>query len=196
MAEFEIKVHELEAGGKQYDFSLRPAWLDAALGLREAPTGESLRADPSAPEGAVSVWAEKSGEDVVVRGRIRGRLLAECSRCLGDAPLPVDTEVSALFTARHDAVRPVTDEDALTPEELETEFFSGETVVLDSLVREHVLLEVPMQPLCNESCTGLEVPAAVRGPADLSEAPTHEGKKVDPRLAPLMDLIDKTKKGS
>ena len=48
----------------------------------------------------------------------------------------------------------------------------------------------------SESCKGLEVPAAVRGPADLSEAPMHEGKKVDPRLAPLMGLIDKTKKGS
>lgn len=196
MAEFEIKVHELEAGGKQYDFSLRPAWLDASLGLREAPAGESVRADSNEPEGAVSVWAEKSGEDVIVRGRVRTRLRAECSRCLGDALLPVDTELSALFTARRDALRPVTDEDELTPEELETEFFSGDTVVLDSLVREHVLLEVPMQPLCSESCTGLEVPAAVRGPADLSEAPMHEGKRVDPRLAPLMGLIDKTKKGS
>lgn len=196
MAEFEIKVHELEAGGKQYDFSLRPAWLDASLGLREAPAGESLRADPSKPEGTLSVWAEKSGEDVIVRGRVRAHLIAECSRCLGDAPLPVDTELSVLFTARSEALRPVADEEDLTPEEIESEFFSGDTVVLDSLVREHVLLEVPMQPLCSESCTGLEVPAAVRGPADLAESPTHEGKKVDPRLAPLMGLIDKTKKGS
>ena len=196
MAEFEIKVHELEAGGKQYDFPLRRAWLDTSLVPADAGPGESLRSDPTKPDGDVSVWAEKSGEDVVVRGRVRTHLIAECSRCLGDAHLPVDTEVTALFTARSEALRPVADEEDLTPEELDTEFYSGDTVVLDTLVREHVLLEVPMQPLCSESCEGLEVPAAVRGPADLSEAPTHQGKKVDPRLAPLMDLIDKTKKGS
>ena len=200
MAEFEIKVHELEAGGKQYDFSLRRAWLDASLGFDDAAKkpapGESLRGDPSQPEGTVSVWAEKSGEDVVVRGRLQTHLVTECSRCLGDAHLTVDTELTALFTARAETIRPVVDEEDLTPEELDTEFFSGDTVVLDSLVRENVLLEVPMQPLCSESCEGLEVPAAVRGPADLTEAPIHEGKKVDPRLAPLMGLIDKTKKGS
>ncbi|UJR80660.1 YceD family protein [Sandaracinus amylolyticus] len=194
MAEFEIKVLELEAGGKQYDFPLRRGWLDASLGLADAKPGDALKADPAQPDGVVSVWAEKSGEDVVVRGRVKTHLIAECARCLGEAHVPVDTAITALFTLRSETLRPVADEEDLTPEELDTEFYRGDTVALDALVREHVLLEVPMQTLCSETCTGLEVPAAIRGPADLHEAPIHEGKKVDPRLAPLMDLMDKTKK--
>jgi uncharacterized protein len=197
MAEFEIKVNELDAGGKQYDFPLTPSWLETSLDLDgERSDADLLRADRSKVDGAVSVWAERSGDDVVVRGRIRTALLAQCSRCLADAKVPVDTELTALFTARGPDIRPVDFEEDLTPEELDTEFFSGDRVVLDTLVREHILLEVPMQPRCSETCAGLEVPPEVRGPDDLAEAPVHEGKKVDPRLAPLIDLVNKTKKGS
>lgn len=192
MAEFEIKVQELDAGGKQYGFSITRAWLDRALsgrGEHDLP----LRADPSIGDGELDVHAEKSGDDVVVRGKIHTRLLTECSRCLADAAIPVDTEVVALYTARGAGVRPVPDADELTPEELDKEFYTGDTVVLDDLVRENVLLEVPMQPLCSETCEGLKVPDEIRGPADLAAegAPVIEGKKVDPRLAPLLQLMNK-----
>lgn len=196
MAEFEIKVQELEAGGKQYDFVLSRTWLDHALAEVAVEGATPLRADASKGDGTVSLFAEKSGEDVVVRGKVRASLIAECSRCLADAPVPVSSDVTALFTARAESIRLPADEEDLTPEELDTEFFSGDTVVLDALVREHVLLEVPMQTLCSETCEGLEVPAEVRGPAVLEEAPVHEGKRVDPRLAPLLDLMEKTKKKS
>lgn len=197
MAEFEIKVHELDAGGKQYDFPLTHAWLDRALVASAAPGESPMRSDHGAPEGRVSVFAEKSGEDVVVRGDLCARIVAECSRCLADAPIDVAVPVTALFTARSEAIRPVPGEEDLTPEELDTEFYSGDTVALDELVREHVLLEVPMKPLCREACEGLEVPPEVRGPADLAasvDAPTYEGKRVDPRLAPLLALMDEKKK--
>ena len=37
---------------------------------------------------------------------------------------------------------------------------------LDDVVRENLILEVPMKPLCSESCKGIEIPAHVRPPAD------------------------------
>ncbi len=190
MAEFEIKVHELEAGGKQYDFPITRVWLDSALS--DLPAGDNpLRADAAAPEGSLSLFAEKTGEDVLVRGRLTTRLATECVRCLGPATIPVDVELVALYTARGADIRPVADADELDPDELEREFFSGDEVKLDALVREYVLLEVPMQPVCSDTCEGLEVPESVRGPADLAEAPVVEGKRVDPRLAPLLALISK-----
>jgi uncharacterized protein len=194
MAEFEIKVQELESGGKQYDFVLSRAWLDRALAEVAVEGATPLRADASKGEGEVSVFAEKSGEDVVVRGRVRASLIAECSRCLSDAAVPVASDVTALFTPRAEALRVMAEDEDLSPDELDTEVYSGDTVVLDSLVREHVLLEVPMQTLCSETCEGLEVPPEVRGPADLTDAPVREGKRVDPRLAPLLELMNETKK--
>lgn len=192
MAEFEIKVPELETGGKQYDFPITPSWLDSVFRPELLAPGDlPLRGDPSR-EGKLSIIAEQTGEDVVVRGTLRARLLTECSRCLSDAPIDVDVEVGALFTHETPERRPLPGEEDLTPDELDAELFTGERVVLDQLVREHLLLEVPMQPLCREDCAGLEVPESVRGPADLSgDAPVVAGKKIDPRLAPLLDILQK-----
>ena len=61
---------------------------------------------------------------------------------------------------------------------------------LRGAVREHLLLEVPMQLLCDDTCTGIEVPSEVSGPADL-HAKSNGENGVDPRLAPLMKLVDK-----
>jgi hypothetical protein len=58
--------------------------------------------------------------------------------------------------------------------------------VLDDLVREHMVLEVPMQPLCSEQCEGIAVPEHLRPPPDVFREPGA----VDPRLAPLQRLRD------
>lgn len=180
MAEFEIKLSELEHGGKDYDLPLDPAWLDRALDLPD------LHADPEA-KGHLRFYASLSGEDVIVHGRVRTAVIAPCARCLADTRIAVDTDLTALFTSKADA-RSLPAELELTPEDLERETYSGDTVVLDGLVREQIVLEVPMQVHCREDCPGLSVPEHVRGPASLTEAPVVDGKVIDPRLAPLLAL--------
>ncbi|MFW5924651.1 MAG: YceD family protein [Myxococcota bacterium] len=170
MAHFVLHVPDIDASGKDFQFPLDTAWLGPAVedaGLRPAE------------EGTVEVHAQRSGVDILVYGTIRTRLFAQCVRCLGDAPVNVDARLSSLMKARGAEVRPEPDEVELTPEDLEREFYSGTEIVLDTLVREHILLECPMKPLCAESCAGIEVPEHVRPP---------EEDPVDPRLAPLQQL--------
>jgi uncharacterized protein len=50
--------------------------------------------------------------------------------------------------------------------------------VLDDLVRDEILLEIPMIPLCSETCPGMGTPPGTEEKA--------EEKGIDPRLAPLM----------
>lgn len=170
MAEFEIKVTELDAGGKHYVFPIRSAWLASELeALGEAREG--LSAPPS--DGELSFFADKTGADVILRGRVKGGIVAECSRCLGPAPIDVDTEMAMLLTARGrthrgQPIREDSGEDEMSPDELDMETFTGDTIVLDGAVREQILLEVPMQPLCRADCPGIAVPDSVKGPADLS----------------------------
>lgn len=178
MAEYVLNVQDIDETGKTYVFAVRREWLVHVL------EGTRIGADPTAPEGRVEVHAHKQGADVVLHGRVAAGLVAECARCLEDAHLAVDTEISSLLTARGATLRPEADEVELTPEELDREFFSGDRIVLDDLVREHLLLEVPIQPLCSEECPGIPVPAAVAGPADLRQV----GQGVDPRFAPLLAL--------
>lgn len=165
MAEFEIKVTELDAGGKDFVFPIRAVWLAAELeSLGEAREGMTAPED----DGEVSVFADKTGPDVILRGRVKGAIVAPCSRCLKPARIPVDSELALLMTARGRHHRPEPGEEEMSPEEIEREFFTGDTIVLDDVVREHLLVEVPMQPLCAETCPGIPVPASVRGPDDLA----------------------------
>ena len=179
MAEFEIKVTELDAGGKDYVFPIRSAWLaDELSTLGDAGTGLSA----PATDGSFRCSAYMTGPDVIVRGQITGGLVAECSRCLGPAPIDVvDSEFAMLLCARGKGMRPPPGEEDLTPDELDREFYTGDQIVLDDAVREHLLLEVPMQPLCREDCPGLPIPESVRGPADLAAPdPAAEAAPLSP----------------
>ena len=186
MAQLVINVHDIDEIGRDFTFPLTRAWLEGAL------AGTEVRPDLEAPEGELDLHVQRQGADIVLHGRLRGAIVTECARCLGDARIPVDTAVGSLLTARGEAYRPEPDEHELTPEELDREFFTGERIVLDDMVREHLLLEVPIKPLCQEACPGIPVPSHVAGPADLA-APVAEASEggVDPRLAPLLKLVGK-----
>ncbi len=187
MAEFVLDVHEISEAGKAYDFAVPRAWLASVL------EGTGVLVAPGADEGRLTLRAHRQGEDVVIQGRVTSTLVAECARCLEEAIVAVDADISTLLTARGPKLRPTADLVELTPEDLEREFFTGDKIVLDDNVREHLLLEVPIKPLCREECEGIAVPASISGPADLNRvqgasAPTDG---VDPRLAPLLSLVGK-----
>jgi uncharacterized protein len=183
MAEFVIHVQDIEGSGKDYSFAIAPVWAEKAL------RGSELKMDVSVPA-ALKVHASKSGADVILHGRMNGQLITECSRCLGDAKLPVDTEITSLFQARGADFRPAPDEEELTPEDLDRDFFTGDQIALDEMVREYLLLELPMQPLCSESCEGIPVPEHIKPPKDFGSKPAGA---VDPRLAVLEKLKLPTK---
>lgn len=182
MPEFVLNVQEIDEIGKSCAFSISTRWLTSVL------VGTDVRADVSAPEGRFELHVHKQGADIVLRGHLTGGLVTDCARCLEDARIAVDTEVASLLTHRSADTRPLVDELELTPEDLDREFFTGEQIVLDDIVREHLLLEVPIQPLCTVECPGIPVPAAVAGPRDLRDVGPGG---IDPRLAPLLKLVGK-----
>jgi CheY-like chemotaxis protein len=53
-----------------------------------------------------------------------------------------------------------------SPEEADTLPFDGETVVLDDLVKDELLLEIPMIPLCSETCPGMGTPPGTEDKAE------------------------------
>lgn len=178
MAEFEIKLRELEEGGKDYDLAVEPSWLDSVLDV------EDLHADP-AVRGRVQYSASVSGTDVFLRGHLETTLIAPCARCLAESRVPISTDLTVLFTRRAGsaAALAMDDEDGL-----DHESYVGDEIVLDGFFREMILLEVPMRVLCSEDCPGIEVPEHVRGPEHLEEVTADDGHPLDPRLSPLLAL--------
>ena len=168
--EFPIPVSELDAGGKEYRFTVRPTWIRGQLEEHEASATER--------DGSVVVRASKSGHDVVVNGKLEAELSIPCARCTEPFKLPIKTDIAVLYAQAAKLKTPDKNEYEFSAEEADTLPFDGETVVLDDLVRDEILLEIPMIPLCSETCPGMGTPPGTEEKA--------QEKGIDPRLAPLM----------
>jgi uncharacterized protein len=171
--EFAVPAASLDAGGRSVRFTVRATWIRGAL--------EGNEATAAGEDGELDVRLSKSGTDVVVHGRLTARLRAPCARCLEPVTIPVDQAVSALMVPAAKMKSSASNEYEFTPEEADTVPYDGEMLVLDDLVRDELLLEIPMIPLCREDCPGMrEQPHETE--------PRATDKPVDPRLLPLLRL--------
>jgi len=187
MADLVIPIHNLDSQGKDFVFVLDQAWLDRML------DGTGVRGDASLGNGAVTVHAQRNGNEILVHGKADARLITECGRCLKDVPLSVACDLAALYAPQQGTVRKVVDDDEdadIDPDAPDREFYTGDEVVVDDLVRDYLLLELPMQPRCEEGsdCAkrGLSISAQGKEGADSPDS-FGEGR-IDPRLMPLMKL--------
>jgi uncharacterized protein len=169
--EFSVSVHDLDAAGKHFRFAVRPGWVRGAL--------EGTEVSPANSEGELDLRVSKSGTDVVVRGTLRAELVVACARCLEPARVAIREPISALVVPAQPAGAVAPGQDDEATEEADVIVFDGETVVLDDLVRDELLLGIPMIPLCSEACPGIR-----------PETPPESGAVpgVDPRLRPLLRI--------
>jgi uncharacterized protein len=181
--EFAVPVRDLDVAGKPFRFPVRAAWLRGAL--------EGTTVDPTDQEGRLELRLSKSGTDVVVRGKLEARVTAPCARCLEPAPVAVSETISALAVPAATVRDPSGgrrggDDDDLSPDQADFIAYDGETVVLDDLVRDELLLGIPMIPLCSEACAGIQP----RTPPEEPQGAAVD--EVDPRLRPLLRLKNNT----
>lgn len=128
--------------------------------------------------------AARKGVEINLGGRIGARVEAACDRCLRPLTLPLDIEFSEFFTP----LRPEEDrgeETELKPDDLHLSVYEGDEIDVDDLVREQVLLALPVQFVCREDCKGL----CQKCGADLNEGECQcpQGE-IDPRWAALADF--------
>lgn len=172
--EFSIPISDLDAAGKPYEFPVRAAWLRGVLEGHEAtPVGE---------DGHLAVRLSKSGTDVVVHGSLTASLTMPCARCLEPVAIAVKQPITALLVPRSKLRQEGMDEYEFSAADADMLPYDGETVVLDDLVRDELLLETPMIPLCSEDCPGMTPSPQVQAPEDGAET------RIDPRLLPLLQL--------
>jgi uncharacterized protein len=107
---------------------------------------------------------ERISEGIVVRGRVSATWRGDCSRCLGPLTHPLDVHVDELFEP--------------DPVLGETYPIEGHELDLDQLVRDALLLELPLAPQCIPPCA----------PALISDDDTEDSSVLDPRWAALSEL--------
>lgn len=146
----------------------------------------AMAAVPGGSEIELDLRLEAVMEGVLVTGTVRGQLTAECSRCLD--PLSEDIEAGFQELYRYSAEEGEaagTDAAALDDEEY---YLEGDLLNLEPVVRDAVVLALPLTPLCGPDCPGLCSECG----AKLAEAgPDHgHGDNIDPRWEALREIAD------
>lgn len=144
-------------------------------------------------EGEAEIW--NAGDRLLVRADVSGEAVLQCSRCLNPFSMPLHVKFEEEFIEGTPDDEPAEDEEAdetFDDEKSRTvTYFSGDEIDLSEPLRENVLLEVPMKPLCDEDCEGL-CPTCGTNLNEGSCACTEESPAVvDPRLAKLAELLRK-----
>ena len=195
-----VKIEEIQEPGLKRTEPIKADVLNSALA-----DSEGFALVSSTP---LSASFKKVSGRVFVRGGFSAELTCPCKRCTTDVPVPISVEFSLRMVPEAMAPRPVADPKAPPPkrtkqqkkeddgqsptaasfelDEIDAEPFNGKTIDLDPVVREQVLLALPVSVLCREDCKGL---CSTCG-ADLNEKDCGHGKvkEVDVRLAKLKDI--------
>ena len=139
---FHVRDMEIRAGS--FDVELPP-------GAVEFFDPKLQQAGPLLAAGKVELVTGSLGE-IRVKGHIAVRMEVDCDRCLDPAQFPIDSDFELYYS-------PVTEgfgeEKGIDAGEAEVGFYQGDGLELDDVLREHVLLALPMQRVCSESCKGI-----------------------------------------
>jgi uncharacterized protein len=119
---------------------------------------------------------ESVSEGVLVSGTARAELTGECARCLDPLTSELEVEFQQLY---------VYPGNEIDDEDDETGRLIDELADLEPVVRDAVVLALPLAPLCQEDCAGLCPECGARR-ADV--APDHRHEIEDSRWAALRTL--------
>jgi uncharacterized protein len=136
------------------------------VGVLEVPAGTDIDLD---------LRLESVSEGVYVSGTAAARLEGECSRCLDPLSEDVEVRVEELFAYPDSITEETTDSDEVP--RLVDDYLNLEQTVRDALV-----VDLPLAPLCRDDCPGL-CPECGGRRADLG--PDHGHETLDPRWAAL-----------
>jgi uncharacterized protein len=103
-------------------------------------------------EGVAELVSHSLGE-IRVQGNLHVTVEASCDRCLEPVSLPVTSPFDLVYMPPSEAAEG--GEDEIDEAAVEVGYYEGNGLQLNDVLREVVLLALPMQLVCNESCKGI-----------------------------------------
>jgi len=99
--------------------------------------------------------AERAGAEIRISGKLDTTVELACSRCLDPARVHVSKPFDLFFRERDEAMFDEDEEVELHENDTRTAFFTGTKLAIADILREQILLAVPMKALCTIDCKGL-----------------------------------------
>jgi DUF177 domain-containing protein len=140
-----LSIKEMEVRKVRFDETFAPAEIDFSdAGVEQA--------GPLHVAGTAELLANTDGE-VRVQGTFTVEMASECDRCLGRAHFRLEPNFDLFY-------RPVSaiereEEVEIDEGEAEIGFYKGGGMELEDILREQILLLLPMQRTCREDCKGI-----------------------------------------
>ncbi len=136
------------------DLERRTIHFDTTFAPGEIPFLEQnlKQTGPITAKGTAELLHNTLGE-IRVRGEVTGTIETECDRCLETAWFSITSSFDLYYLPAETA--PASEEVRIDEGEAEIAFYEGEGVELEDVLRDHILLTLPMQKICSETCKGI-----------------------------------------
>jgi uncharacterized protein len=145
-----IKAKDLELRKLEFDESILPGIINYGDDLRQTA--------PLKTAGRAELLREHRGgkqvvEDIRLVGSFSTEMETRCARCLE----AVDNRVGESFDLvyRPQGVDARGDESSINEAETEIGYYQGEGLLLEDVLKEQILLALPVKQVCNAACKGL-----------------------------------------
>lgn len=165
---FVISVRDLI--GKPGEMREKTLTIDAPEKL-----GESVASVPEGRDIELELRFESVHEGIFVSGTIHTSADAECVRCLEPVSVDIDADLDELF--------------AFSANDGYDYRVVDETIDLEPVLRDLVVLQLPFQPVCSADCPGLDPETGQKRPDGWQPSETTD---IDPRWAALEKLVSDT----
>ena len=136
----------------------RPRQIDVAEQANDFPVlADLIAAGNVAFNDTISGSLEVAwvGDFLRVKGRLATIVTSPCCRCLAPVTSPLDVPVVLTYSGSDDSDSPLDEEIELQSEELGLIPFSGPELDLKPDVEQEIVMALPQQTLCQETCFGL-----------------------------------------
>ena len=148
---------------------------------RTAPAPEGWRVEligvPAGAEVRLRLRLESVMEGVLVSGHVEVPVAGSCARCLEPFEDTLELDIQELYAYAGSTTEATSEED-------EVRRIDGDFLDLEPLLRDTVVLNLPLAPVCTENCAGLCVDCGQR----LDDLPAdHHHEIVDARWAGLAE---------
>jgi uncharacterized protein len=146
--------------------------------------GRPLASVPAGSELVLDLRLESVMEGVLVSGTVDATMSGECGRCLDPVSAPLQVEIQELYSYP-DSGPYGSRSGGRSDDDDEIPSLVDDLIDLEPVLRDALVLALPMSPLCREDCPGL-CPDCGEQLAELPEDHSHDA--VDPRWAALAGL--------
>ncbi len=154
-------IHQSVGSSRDFYFDLPSLELEPDLNLQYLSGSARITRTP---------------QGLLVQVKLSATIQTECVRCLNSSEQQLNTDFTELFAF---SIRSTTESELILPED--------GYIDLGPLVREYLVLEIPINPLCRPDCQGI---CAICGEIQGEQIHHHEVEAIDPRFAALKTLLE------